>query len=119
MTNNIQRKIVKIDASDQTVGRLSTKIAFILRGKDKPEWQPHIDSGDIVEVINADKLRFTGKKLIQREYYHHSGHPGGLKTKKMSMVFAKNPGELIQRSVREMLPANRLRNNMLKRLIIK
>lgn len=119
MANNIQRKIVKIDATDQTVGRLSTKIAFILRGKDKPEWQPHIDSGDIVEVSNADKLRFTGKKFIQREYYHHSGHPGGLKTQKMSTVFSRNPGELLQRSVRDMLPANRLRNNMLKRLIIK
>jgi large subunit ribosomal protein L13 len=119
MATKIERKIRKIDATDKAVGRLATEIAFILRGKDKPEWEPHIDSGDIVEVSNITKLKFTGKKMEQKEYYHYSGHPGGLKTKKIADLFAKNPGDILYRAVREMLPPTRLRNNMLKRLIIK
>jgi large subunit ribosomal protein L13 len=117
--NKIERKIHKLDASEQTVGRLSTQIATILRGKNKPEYQPHMDVGDIVEVTNVDKLKFTGDKLNQKEYYHFSGFIGGLKTKKMSEVYDKNPGEVLKRAVREMLPPTKLRTGMLKRLIIK
>lgn len=117
--NKIERKIHKLDASGQAVGRLSTQIATILRGKNKPEYQPHMDVGDIVEVTNVDKLKFTGDKLNQKEYYHFSGFIGGLKTKKMSEVYDKNPGEVIKRAVREMLPPTKLRTGMLKRLIIK
>ncbi len=115
----ISRKIQKFDATDQTVGRLATRIATVLRGKHKVSYQPHIDNGDIVEVINADKLKFSGKKLGQRVYYSFSGYPGGLKTKKMSEINKNNPGDIIFRAVREMLPDNRLRNGMLKRLNIK
>lgn len=115
----IERKRHQIDATDQTVGRLATKIALILRGKNKPEYQPHLDLGDIVEVSNISKLKFTGKKLDQKEYYHYSGYQGGLKTKKMSAIYALNPGEVLERAVREMLPPTKLRPGMLKRLIIK
>jgi large subunit ribosomal protein L13 len=108
-----------IDAADQSVGRISTKIALLLRGKNKPEFDPAKDMGDIVTVMNVKKLKFTGKKLEQREYHHYSGHPGGLKSKTMGEVYAKNPGEVLHRAVRDMLPANRLRTGMLKRLIIK
>ena len=117
--NKITRKIYKFDASDQAVGRLATKVANILRGKHKPEFQPHLDLGDIVEITNIDKLKFTGKKLEQRNYYHYSGYLGGLKTKKMSEVFAHDPGDVLRRAVREMLAPTRLRNNIMKRLIIK
>ncbi len=114
-----ERKTHKIDANNEAVGRLAGRIALILRGKNKPEYEPHLDMGDIVEVTNADKMKFTGNKLEQKEYYHHSGYPGGLKTKKVSEVMEKDPGEVLKRAVREMLPNNRLRKGMMKRLIIK
>jgi large subunit ribosomal protein L13 len=115
----IERKVHKIDAADESVGRLGTRIALILRGKNKPEYTPNIDSGDIVEVTNIKKLKFTGKKLNQKKYFHYSGYPGGLKTKKMSDVYTVSPGEVLERAVKQMLPANRLRNGMMKRLIIR
>lgn len=117
--NNIVRATHKIDATGQTIGRLSTKIVGLLRGKLKPEFQPHLDLGDIVEIINITKVKFTGKKLDQKTYKHHSGYPGGLRTKKMKDVFASNPGDVLKRAVREMLPPTRLRTGMLKRLIIR
>ena len=117
--NKIERKLHKIDATDKTIGRLATAIATYLRGKNKPEYQPHIDGGDIVEVYNLDKVKFTGKKFDQKEYHHYSGYLGGLKTKKLKDVFAANPGDVLKKAVREMLPPTRLRPNMLKRLIIR
>ena len=117
--NSPERKTHKIDASGQTVGRLATRIATLLRGKHKPEYQPHIDGGDTVCVANAAQLRFTGKKLFQKQYHHFSGYIGGLKSKKMAEVFAKEPEQVLFRAVRDMLPATKLRPKMLKRLIIK
>jgi len=116
---NIERKLHQLDATDLTVGRLATKIATILLGKNKPEYQPYLDLGDIIEVKNISKLRFTGKKLDQKQYKHYSGYLGGLKSKKMSTVFAVNPGDVLYRAVREMIPPTKLRVGMLKRLIIK
>jgi len=113
------RKIKTIDATGQAIGRLATEIATALRGKDQPEYVPHIDAGAVVRVNNIAQAKFTGKKLEQKNYYHYSGYPGGLKTKKMGNVFAEKPAEVLYRAVKQMLPANRLRNNMLKRLIIK
>ena len=115
----IERKLHKIDATDKTIGRMATQIAITLRGKNKPEFQPHLDMGDIVEVSNIDKVKFTGKKLDQKQYHHFSGYLGGLKSKKMSSIYEKNPGEILQRAVREMLPDVKFRTNMLRRLIIK
>jgi len=115
----IERKLHKFDATGKSVGRIGTEIALILRGKNKPEFQKHIDCGDIIEVSNIDKLNFTGKKLEQKKYYSYSGYPGGLKEKKMSELAEKNPAEILKRAVREMLPPVKFRNDMLKRLIIR
>lgn len=116
---NTVRKIHQLDATGQAVGRLASKIANLLRGKNKPEYQPHLDLGDSVEVANISKFKFTGKKLSQKNYYRFTGYLGHLKTKKMSEVYAKNPGEVLRRAVRDMLPPTKLRTGMLKRLIIK
>lgn len=116
---NIERKLQKIDATGQAIGRLATGIALILRGKTKPEYQAHLDLGDIVEVLNIEKAKFSGKKLDQKMYHHYSGYIGGLKSRKMGEVFEKNPGDVLYRAVKEMLPNTKLRNGMMKRLIIK
>ncbi len=108
-----------IDATGLTMGRLATRIATMLRGKNKPGYEPHKDEGDIVEIFNVAKMKFTGKKMDQKNYYSFSGYPGGLKTKKMKDVFAANPGEVLFRAVKQMLPPTRLRDGMMKRLIIK
>ncbi len=113
------RKSHKIDATNQSVGRLATKIATILRGKNKPEFVPYLDSGDIVEVSNIKKLKFTGRKLEQKKYYHYSGYPGGMKETKMSDLAKTNPAEILKRAVREMLPPVKFRREMMKRLIIR
>jgi len=119
MTKKIERKLHKIDAENKSAGRISTQIALLLRGKNKPEFEPNVDGGDIVELTNVDKLKFTGKKLDQKNYYSYSGYPGGLKTKKMSELVEKNPADIIRRAVREMLPPVKFRKAMLKRLIIR
>lgn len=114
----IEREIHEIDATGQAVGRLATNIATLLRGKNKATYQPNIDAGAVVHVHNIRLVTFTGKKLEQRNYYHYSGYPGGLKTIKMRDVQAEKPNEVLRRAVKQMLPANRLREGMLKRLII-
>ena len=118
MTDNknlsADRQTIQIDAT-----RLATEVAMILRGKNKPTFQPHIDGGDFVEIINADKIKVTGKKMDQKEYIWHSNYPGGLKRKKMSEVFEADPGEVLKRAVMGMLPKNKLRPNMIKRLKVK
>ena len=116
---NIIRKTHVIDAEGQAVGRLATKVATILRGKHKPEYQAHIDMGDCVQIINIKGLKFSGKKLAQKKYHSYSGYLGGLKTKKMSDVLIKNPEKILIHAVREMLPPTKLRVGMIKRLIIK
>ncbi len=115
----MERKKHTIDASNRPLGRLASEIATILRGKHKPEYQPHLDQGDIVEVENIENIVFTGKKMEQKKYYRHSGYPGGIKEEKLEDLFQKDPGEVLKRSVRRMMPSNRLRKEMLKRLIIK
>ena len=117
--NKIERKTHTINATDKTVGRLATDIAIKLRGKNKPEFDPSQDMGDIVKVENISFLKFTGKKLDQKKYFRYSGYPGGLKTKKLSDVFKKNPAQVLKSAVYEMLPPVRFRNNMMRRLIIK
>jgi large subunit ribosomal protein L13 len=114
----ITRQKHTIDATDKVLGIISTEIATLLRGKNKVEFEPHLDCGDVVEVRNIDKLRFSGKKLDQKKYFSYSGYPGGLKEKKMGEVYEKNPAEVLQRAVREMLPPVKFRKEMLKRLII-
>lgn len=114
--NKIERKLHKIDAENKAIGRLATQIALILRGKNKVEYLPHIDMGDLAQIINIDKVKFSGKKIEQKKYYKYSGYPGGLKTKKIADL---KPADILKRAVRDMLPPTKHRVNMLKRLIIK
>jgi large subunit ribosomal protein L13 len=113
---NIERKTHQIDATDRPLGRLASEIATILRGKNKPSFDPAIDAGDYVEIVNCSKIKFTGKKLEQKEYIWHTNHPGGLRRKKVKDVFVVNPGEVLREAVMGMLPKNKLRDKMIKRL---
>lgn len=115
----IERKLHQIDAQGEMVGRLASRVAIILTGKRKTNYQPNVDQGDIVEISNVAGMKFSGKKLEQKKYYWHSGYPGGMKSKKVKDVLETRPGEVLRHAVREMLPGNKLRNGMLKRLIIR
>jgi large subunit ribosomal protein L13 len=107
-----------VDAQDQIVGRLATKIADILRGKNKPQFTPHMDMGDYVVVINAEKVRLTGNKENQKEFIHHTGYLGHLRRKPFQTVREKNPKQILEEAVSGMLPKNRLRKHQLNKLMI-
>jgi len=113
-----ERKWYVIDATDKTVGRLSTKIATILRGKNKPSYTPHDDTGDYVIIINANKVRFTGKKFAQKEYRNYSLHPGGLKVVIAEDMLEKHPERIIERAVKGMLPKTKLGRQMYKKMFV-
>lgn len=113
--NEIERKWYVIDAEGKTLGRLSTQIASILRGKHKPEFTPHVDTGDFVIVVNAEKVVLTGKKLDQSFHTYHTGYPGGLKQVSFRRILAEKPEQLLYNSVKGMLPKNRLGRQMLKK----
>ena len=119
MEKEIKRNKIEIDATDRAAGRVATEIAMALRGKNRPDFSPHIDSGDYVRVINSSKMKFTGKKLVQKDYFHHTMYPGGLRRTPMKKIFEKDPTEVLRRAVYGMLPKNRLRDEMMKRLTIK
>ena len=112
----VEKKWYVVDADGQVFGRLASKVANILHGKNKPEYTPHVDTGDYVIVINAEKLVFTGKKLDQKIHYRHSGYPGGLKETKYSTLMEKKPEFAFSEAVRRMLPKNKLGSKMLKKL---
>jgi large subunit ribosomal protein L13 len=97
-----------VDAAGQTLGRLATEVASLLRGKHKPTYSPHLDMGDHVVVVNAEKIRVTGRKRQQKMYYRHSMYPGGLKVESLEKLLARHPTRVIERAVRGMLPHNRL-----------
>jgi large subunit ribosomal protein L13 len=105
-----------VDASDQVLGRLATQIAMRLRGKHKPIFTPHVDTGDFVVVVNADKVKLTGRKTDQKMYWRHSGYPGGIKGVSARRMLETKPEELIRQAVRGMLPKNRLGRKLLKKL---
>ena len=113
---NVERKWYVVDAADQTLGRLSSEIAKVLRGKNKPTYTPHIDTGDYVIVVNADKIKVTGKKLDQKIYYHHSDYVGGMKETTLKEMLAKKPENVITLAVKGMLPKGPLGRSMLKKL---
>ena len=119
VTTKIDRKTHRLDATNQAVGRLATQIVEFLRGKNKPSFTPHIDGGDFVIVENISELKFTGKKLEQKKYYRYSGYPGGLKETKLKKLYDEKPAEVLRKAVMNMLPKNKLRKNMIKRLTIK
>ena len=114
--SEVERKWYVIDASDNTLGRISTKAATLLLGKEKPMFTSHIDCGDYVIVINADKLKVTGNKMDDKKYYHHSQHPGGLRTRTLGEQMDRDPTKIITHAIRGMLPANKLQKERLNRL---
>ena len=114
----VERKWYLIDAEGQTLGRLATEIARLLRGKNKPQYTPHIDTGDFVVVVNVEKVVVTGKKAEQKVYYRHSGYPGGLKETSFESMLERKPTEILRRAVRGMMPKTRLGRQQLKKLKI-
>jgi len=112
------RQWIIVDASYQILGRLSTKTAHKLRGKDKVDFTPHIDNGDFIIVVNAEKIKVTGRKLENKKYYRHSGYPGGLKETQLKTMLQKKPEQVIYQSVKGMLPKTRLGQAQLKKLKI-
>lgn len=114
--NEIERKWYIIDAEGKKLGRLASEVASILRGKRNPIFTPHVDTGDHVIVINAEKIVLTGKKLDQKLYRYHTGHPGGLKEVSYKNIMANNPEKALQLAVKGMLPKNSLGRQMIKKL---
>lgn len=114
--NEIQREWRVVDADGATLGRLATQIAAILRGKHRASFSPHLDTGDPVIVVNAARIRVTGKKLQDKMYVRHSGYPGGFRSETLERLLQRRPEEVIRRAVRGMLPQNRLGEKMIRKL---
>jgi len=114
----IDRKWYVVDAEGQTLGRLASEVAKVLRGKNKPIFTPHVDTGDYVIVINAEKVTVTGKKLDQKKYYHHSDYVGGMKEATLREKLAKRPEEVVELAVKGMLPKGPLGRQMYKKLFV-
>jgi large subunit ribosomal protein L13 len=113
---DVQRSWLLVDAEDKTLGRLATEVARRLRGKHKPEYTPHVDTGDYVVVVNADKVRVTGNKTTDKIYYRHSGYPGGIKGISFEKLQEKHPERIIEKAVKGMLPRNPLGRAMFRKL---
>jgi large subunit ribosomal protein L13 len=114
----ITREWYLVDAEGKTLGRLATQIADTLRGKRKPQFTPHVDTGDFVIVVNADKIQVTGNKLDQKRYYRHSGYPGGLRSRTLREQLERRPTEVLRVAVKGMLPKNRLARQQITKLKI-
>lgn len=114
--DQIERRWYLVDAEDETLGRLASRVAQILRGKHKPMYSPHLDTGDHVLVVNAEKVALTGRKMEQKKYYRHSGYPGGLKETPIADVLEKHPERVIESAVKGMLPKGKLGRAMFKKL---
>lgn len=114
----IERKWYVVDAEGKTLGRLATEIARVLRGKHKPIFTPYLDTGDYVIVVNAEKVKVTGKKLDQKIYYHHSGYVGGMKETTLKEMLAKKPERVVEHAVKGMLPKGPLGRQMYKKLFV-
>ena len=114
----IERQWFLVDAEGQTLGRLATRIADMLRGKGKPVYTPHVDTGDFVVVVNAEKVTVTGRKLEQKTYFRHSGYPGGLRSRTLREELERRPTEVLRKAVKGMLPRNRLGRAQLLKLKI-
>ena len=112
----VRRDWFVVDATGKTLGRLSTEIARRLRGKHKPEYTPHVDTGDYIVVVNAEKIRVTGKKMQDKIYYHHTGYIGNLKSTKLGTLMATAPEQVLTKAIKGMLPKNSLGRSMLRKL---
>lgn len=115
-TNGIDRQWYVVDAAGKTLGRLATRIAEVLRGKHKPTYTPHIDTGDFVIVINAEKIHLTGNKWDQKKYYRHSGYPGGIKEMTYKKLVQRKPEFIIEKAVKGMIPHNKLGRQVINKL---
>ena len=113
---DVRRSWYVIDATDRTLGRLSTQIALRIRGKHKAEFTPHVDTGDYVVVINAEKLRVTGNKLDDKIYNHHTGFPGGIKSISLAKLMQKSPEKVVEMAVKGMMPKSKLGRSMISKL---
>jgi large subunit ribosomal protein L13 len=113
---DLKRDWFCIDAEGKTIGRLSSEIAKILQGKHKPIYTPHVDTGDYVVVVNAEKVKVTGKKMTDKIYYHHTGYPGGIKSINLEGLLKKDPTALISRAVKGMMPKNQLNRDSFRKL---
>ena len=116
--DKIERKWYVVDATDCTLGRLASEVAKVLRGKNKPEFTPHVDTGDYVIIVNAEKIKVTGKKLDQKIYYHHSEYVGGMKETTLKEMMAKKPEKVVELAVKGMLPKGPLGRAMHKKLFV-
>jgi large subunit ribosomal protein L13 len=115
---DIERKWILVDAEGQNLGRLASRIAQVLKGKHKPTYSPHLDGGDYVIVVNADKIAVTGRKMDQKMYYRHTGYPGGIRETNLRGLLDRHPTHALKFAVRGMLPKNRLGRRMIKKLKI-
>ncbi len=116
--DEVKRQWYLFNAENKTLGRFASQVARVLIGKDKPTWTPHVDAGDFAIIINAKKIRVTGKKMTNEIYYRHSGYPGGLKKTTLKEMFAKHPERILYLAIKRMLPKNRLQAKRIKRLFI-
>ena len=116
--SEVERTWYVVDAQTAVVGRLCTKIAMVLRGKHKPSYTPHCDTGDYVIVVNADKVRFSGNKMADKKYIRYSGYPGGQKSRTAQEMLDKKPQDIIEKAVRGMIPKNRLGRQVIKKLYV-
>ena len=115
-SGNVEKNWHLVDAKDKVLGRLAVKIATILSGKNKAQYSPNADLGDFVVVVNAEKVKVTGNKFSQKNYYHHTVYPGGLKTKSFEKMQEDSPEKIIEKAVKGMLPKNKLANQIIKKL---
>ncbi len=114
----VDKEWVLVDAADQTLGRLASEVAILLRGKHKPNFTPHVDCGDNVVIINADKIRLTGNKWDQKEYVRHTGYPGGQRFTNARLLMSKKPTAMVEKAVSGMLPKNRLGRQLFRNLMV-
>ena len=115
-TEDADIKWYVVDAKDLVLGRLAAKVAGVIRGKNKPSFTPNMDTGDFVIIVNADKVKMTGKRELQKTYFRHTGYPGGVKTLTYTQMMEKHPEKIIQNAVKGMLPKNRLGRQLIKKL---
>jgi large subunit ribosomal protein L13 len=114
----VEKEWILVDAKDQALGRLSSRVAMILRGKHKPDFTPHVDGGDYVIIINAEKVKMTGNKLSQKEYVRHTGYPGGQRTEKAERLLHRKPTAILENAIKGMLPKNRLGSELFRNLFV-
>jgi large subunit ribosomal protein L13 len=112
----VKKEWILVDAKDEVLGRLASKVALILRGKNKPSFTPHVDCGDYVIVINAEKVKLTGNKMTDKQYFRHTGYPGGQVIDTPEKLFARKPGAVVEKAIRGMLPKSRLGRQMFRNL---